>query len=278
MRSPLTALLGAICGKELPSQIVSLVGAGGKTSLMFALARLLTIAGERVVCTTTTKILAPTPEQCSRLVLTKDQPVCSDEALAQYIRMRLEKEPFLTLADSQLSVSADACANAGTEQRPLQGQLKKLQGLTPESVTRLAKALPEVRFLVEADGAARKPLKAPEVYEPVFPTDTGCCIGVIGLDCLGKGLNTATVHRLERVLAVTEQQPGSPVTWNTLARLTAHPEGMFRNCPPSARRVVFCNKAELLEEDTFSEWQKAEKKSLDWFAGSVREGWCMLVK
>lgn len=278
MRSPLTALLSAVCEEKLPSQIVSLVGAGGKTSLMFALARLLTTAGEHVVCTTTTKILAPTSEECPCLVLTENQPICSYEALAQYIRMRLQKEPFLTLADSRLSISTDVCANSETASHSSQMQLTKLQGLTPKSVTRLANALPEVRFLVEADGAARKPLKAPEAYEPVFPAGTGCCIGVIGLDCLGKRLDTATVHRLERLLAVTGQQPGSSVTLDTLARLTAHPEGMFRNCPSSARRVVFCNKAELLKDTVYSALQNAERNYPDWFAGSVREGWCMLIQ
>ena len=43
--------------------VVSLVGAGGKTSLMFRLARELSIAGDAVLTTTTTKIFEPSGDQ-----------------------------------------------------------------------------------------------------------------------------------------------------------------------------------------------------------------------
>ena len=44
-------------------EVISLVGAGGKTTLMFRLAKELLLSGKRVVTTTTTKILEPTPEE-----------------------------------------------------------------------------------------------------------------------------------------------------------------------------------------------------------------------
>ena len=44
-----------------------LIGGGGKTTLMFKLAAAWASAGERAVCTTTTKIWVPTPDQCSDL-------------------------------------------------------------------------------------------------------------------------------------------------------------------------------------------------------------------
>lgn len=40
-------------------RMTALVGAGGKTTLMYALARRMADAGRRVVCTTTTKIFPP---------------------------------------------------------------------------------------------------------------------------------------------------------------------------------------------------------------------------
>ncbi|MGE5258702.1 MAG: hypothetical protein ACM3KE_18665, partial [Hyphomicrobiales bacterium] len=49
--------------------VVSLVGAGGKTSLMFRLARELSRSGEKVLTTTTTRIFAPTAEQSAACVL-----------------------------------------------------------------------------------------------------------------------------------------------------------------------------------------------------------------
>ena len=43
--------------------VISLVGAGGKTSLMFKLAHELSKTGEPVLTTTTTKIFEPGPDQ-----------------------------------------------------------------------------------------------------------------------------------------------------------------------------------------------------------------------
>jgi hypothetical protein len=40
-------------------EMISLVGAGGKTTLMFRLAKELSLSGKRLVTTTTTKILEP---------------------------------------------------------------------------------------------------------------------------------------------------------------------------------------------------------------------------
>ena len=49
--------------------VISLVGAGGKTSLMFRLAHELEKAGERVLTTTTTKIYEPSADQSAGLIV-----------------------------------------------------------------------------------------------------------------------------------------------------------------------------------------------------------------
>ncbi len=47
---------------KLKSQgVISIIGAGGKTSLMFSLAKELSKSGKKVLTTTTTKIFMPTP-------------------------------------------------------------------------------------------------------------------------------------------------------------------------------------------------------------------------
>ena len=60
--------------KILPHEggVISLVGAGGKTTLMFRLARELADTGERVLTTTTTRILRPTKEQSASVVVSHD--------------------------------------------------------------------------------------------------------------------------------------------------------------------------------------------------------------
>ena len=57
---------------DLPGTgLLAIVGAGGKTSLMFRLATELTAGGARVACTTTTRIFPPAPDQV-RLILGED--------------------------------------------------------------------------------------------------------------------------------------------------------------------------------------------------------------
>ncbi len=48
--------------------VIAIVGAGGKTSLMFRIAHELAADGESVL-TTTTRILPPTRAQCPRVIL-----------------------------------------------------------------------------------------------------------------------------------------------------------------------------------------------------------------
>jgi probable selenium-dependent hydroxylase accessory protein YqeC len=49
--------------------MISLVGAGGKTSLMFALAKDLQHRKKKVITTTTTKIFQPGPEESPKVIL-----------------------------------------------------------------------------------------------------------------------------------------------------------------------------------------------------------------
>ena len=54
-------------------EVISLVGGGGKTTLMFALAQELASVGEPVLTTTTTKISEPLPSQTPRLLVERDE-------------------------------------------------------------------------------------------------------------------------------------------------------------------------------------------------------------
>jgi probable selenium-dependent hydroxylase accessory protein YqeC len=56
-----------------PGEVISLVGGGGKTTLMFALARELAFGDGCVVTTTTTKILEPSPSETPLLLLEADE-------------------------------------------------------------------------------------------------------------------------------------------------------------------------------------------------------------
>lgn len=230
-------------------RVTALVGAGGKTTLMYALTDRMVAAGRRAVCTTTTRIFPPDAGVPLILLEGESAPVGA-------VRAALA-------AASRIVVALRLLPDVG-----------KLEGLLPETVDALADALPEACFLVEADGAARKPLKAPAAHEPVFPRRLDCCVAVVGLDGVGQPLDDAHVHRAALVCAVAGREPGDPVTPGTLARLVEHPEGLFRGCPP-CRRLVFANKADRPGVLASAAEAAALSPSVRWFAGSAAQGWCV---
>ncbi|MCP5101477.1 MAG: putative selenium-dependent hydroxylase accessory protein YqeC, partial [Chloroflexi bacterium] len=150
--------------------IVSIVGGGGKTTLLFALAKALP---GRVVITTTTRIFAAQMKLAPAVVTFQhgnaakfDQLV--GEALAQHGRLLITG-----------AVIGD-----------------KAHGVPPDlPVQLLARA--DVDFVVvEADGSRMRPIKAPAAHEPVIPPESTHVIPVIGIDALDKPI-VDVAHRPE---------------------------------------------------------------------------------
>jgi probable selenium-dependent hydroxylase accessory protein YqeC len=203
------------------SGVISLVGAGGKTSLMYRLARELSGAGEKVLTTTTTRIFAPTPEQSPACILSG----FPDEILERADAM-LKKHRHLTAAAGQSS-------EAG-----------KLAGLSAEAIDRLQASRVFDWIIVEADGAASRPLKAPAAHEPVIPSVTGCLVGMIGLSAIGQPLDDQWVFRAKIFSFLSGLPPGAKVTEEAVAAVFTHARGVLKGAPPQCRRMAFLNQAE----------------------------------
>lgn len=224
---PITTLASAL--NLPPRAVVSLVGAGGKTSAALRLMDELAQAGRRVVFTTTTKILEPIPhpDECLILVETLD---AARIALADPWRAKL------FLAHRRLEeADPDFAAQAPYPARP-----NKLDGLPPEWVDTLASELPSVTFpifLVEADGAHHRLLKAPAPHEPVVPAATTLLIPMADLAVLGKPLADGIVHRAKRAAQLLGVPAGVPLTPLLVAHLLAHTEGGLKGAPATARIV-----------------------------------------
>ena len=192
-------------------QIVSIVGGGGKSSLLFALAR--GLAG-RVVMTTTTRIFAAqmslAPEVC-RL----DDPGW---------RQRLD------------AFSSSVLVVGGVEGEHALG--------VPRELPAEMLARPGVDWVViEADGSRMRPVKAPAAHEPVVPEETGLLVPVAGIDALSGPIGEVA-HRPERVGAITGLAPHETLTPEALATLLTSREGGLKDLPGSARAVVLLNKVE----------------------------------
>jgi probable selenium-dependent hydroxylase accessory protein YqeC len=203
--------------------VISLVGAGGKTSLMFRMAREFVEAGESVMTTTTTKILVPTRDQASHVILS----TCTNEIL---------KRSEALLKKGRLHVCA------GFEKSSSQG---KLTGFDPDIIAQIWQRKLFRWILVEADGAAGRPIKAPATHEPVIPNCSSSLIGVVGLDGVGKPLNEKWVFRPQIYSSLTNLPLGDLVTEDSVAISILHPEGIFKGAPKRASKSVFLNKADL---------------------------------
>lgn len=201
-------------------EVISLVGGGGKTVLMFALACELAATGESVITTTTTRILEPSAPE-TPLILEPDE----DKMLALLLG-ELDKYRHITLA---------------TERLPL----GKLKGISPGLVNRLAELKQASYIIVEADGAARKPLKAPNATEPVIPSTTSLVIPVVGIDALACRLTQEDVFRPEIISRLTGLPLGEIVSTDAVATLMTHTEGIIKGSPSHARIIPLINKVDL---------------------------------
>jgi molybdenum cofactor cytidylyltransferase len=205
-------------------EVVALVGGGGKTSVMFRLARELTAHGLRVATTTTTHIFVTQMAAAPHHLIAQDE-----DALLAHLPQTLQQHGHVLIVGG-----IDVAQN-------------KAYGIEPTLVERIV-ALPSVdAVIIEADGARMKPFKAPAQHEPVIPACTTLVVPMAGIEAVGRPLDAASVHRPERIAALAGGALGDPITPEMVATVLAHPEGGRRGVPPSARVVPLLNKVETGE-------------------------------
>ena len=212
-----TALLPLLPGGK---GVIAFVGAGGKTSALFGLARDMEGQGLRVLVTATTHLMDPRWEPSRPafdLVLRPDLEFPSKPATLP------EAHPGLTVLLS----------------RPAEPP-GKLKGIHPAWIPALRASWDLI--LVEADGSKRLPVKAPAPHEPVIPPGTDLVVGLVGLDCLERPMDGQTVHRPDHFSAITGCAIGEPIAWQHLAALVRHPEGLFKQAAGAC--VILFNKVD----------------------------------
>jgi probable selenium-dependent hydroxylase accessory protein YqeC len=215
------------------NDVISFVGAGGKTTTALRLMEELAGIQRPVVFTTTTKILEPIPKRDEYLLLAEEE-----KALTQVPEL-LTRYPKVFLARRRLE-EVDPTALGGSDwgypMRP-----NKLEGVSPYLVDRLASRVGPAVILVEADGARHCALKAPATYEPVVPASTTILVPMADLTVLGKPLTEQHVHRPQLVAGLTGAAVGDPVTVKMVATVLSHPQGGLKGLPEHARAIPILN-------------------------------------
>ena len=203
------------------SGVISLVGAGGKTSLMYALARELVALQKRVLTTTTTKIFMPTAEESTATIVSGDP-----KEIVRKARSLLKDQLHLTVG----------CACI-----PDQGKLK---GLAPADLAYIRQSHLFDFILIEADGAARRSLKACASHEPVVPGFSDIIVSLVGLDVVGRPLEEAWVFRSGLFSQISGLPLMRPVTESAIAAVLLHDMVSLDPAGKEMLRIAFLNKAD----------------------------------
>lgn len=195
--------------------LISLAGAGGKTTLMFRLAEMFPVT---CVMTTTTKVGA-------------DQILAADQLLecAQFPVEDMKKKVWVS-----------------PSLEPVSG---KIIGCGASDYLKIADRCIKKGFALvcEADGAARRHVKAPAAHEPVIPREINVCFYLAGLDVIGLPMNAENVHRPELFSEITGAGPDEIIRSEHLIRLFDHPSGGLKNMPEGAMRIAYLTHADTEE-------------------------------
>src|SRR2546421_8279648 len=193
---------------DLPAHpLITIVGAGGKTTTMYSLASELAERGKRVITTTTTQIFYPEPDETDTLIVTSETHTLLktiDEAWQKYRR--------LTVAGAVL-------------------RTEKLAGLQPEQPYELLMKSGADVVIVEADGARHRMIKAPAEHEPMIPLQANVALMMMSAEAFNQPLSDRIAHRPELVAKVTGIHMGDVLSPEVIARLITSEQGTLKHIP-----------------------------------------------
>ncbi len=207
-------LLDALSLEARRSPVISVVGAGGKTSLIMALAEQYAEHRRKVIVTTTTHMLMP--EQ--GLLLTDQTP--------------------------QLQVSL---RESGKQTVWLGIPTREHKIKNPSEEMWRAAFAQRVPVLIEADGAKRLPCKVPAEHEPVIRQETTMVIGVLGMDAVGERIE-AVCHRPELAAQLLKTDLQHKMTWMDLVQIAVSEQGLRKSVTGKMRYIIIFQKTDAVRQ------------------------------
>ncbi|MCY4381594.1 MAG: selenium cofactor biosynthesis protein YqeC [Nitrospinae bacterium] len=210
-----------------PGDMVCVMGAGGKATLMKRLIREMLDEPFPVIITSTTNLHALGGEDAPPVLLSEKGRTELQSAAHEWSRRgavvwvekKLPQNMFCGLEASQV----EALHASG------------FNGV----------------MVVKTDGARKRLIKAPGPGEPVIPEGATHCVLVLGLTAIGQKADKKIVHRMETVRAIAGLDAGEVIGADHLARLASHPESYPSRFPKSAKRILYlshCTSPKALED------------------------------
>lgn len=198
---------------------VAWVGAGGKTSLIFAVAH--ELFSNKCVITTTTKMARSEIDFADQ-----------GKKIEELDKFEVDRINDVTLIYRGLA------ENEGT----------KIIGYQIDELKALSDILHrhQIPLLIEADGSKRKPCKFPGDHEPNIPPFVNKVCIVVGLSAIGKPLTEEFFHRSEEIARALNISIGETITPDHIFEILTHPKGGLKNIPGQAEKILFLHQADCL--------------------------------
>jgi len=205
------------------SSRIAFVGAGGKTTALFQLAR--TLINEKTI--TTVIVTATSHLGAWQIPLADIHIVAESTASLEENKHRLQGIILVTG-----EVDGD-----------------RIKPLNEETLNWLHQYCEEhsIPLLIEADGSRQKPLKAWSAHEPPIPSFVDHVVQVVGLTGLQQLLINDHVHRPAIFSDLSGLNIGERITTDAMIRVLKHTQGGLKNIPAQARKTVLLNQADTPE-------------------------------
>ncbi len=215
---------------DLPAHaLITIVGAGGKTTTMYSLASELAQRGKRVITTTTTQIFYPQQGETDTLIVAAETPILLkkiDAAWKQFKRITVTGVPI---------------------------RIDKLGGLQPEQPYELLIKSGADTVIVEADGARHLMIKAPAEHEPVIPPQTNVALLLMSAGAINQPLSARIAHRPEQIARVTGISQGDRLSPGVIATLMTSEQGALKHIPETAAAYLLITHASSSPKDAIHE-------------------------
>lgn len=190
--------------------VVSIVGSGGKTSLMFKLALELK-KDYRVLVTTSTNIIKPFPDEYNYLYTNIDS----------YLNSIKSDKNGVTIISNGVNEKTN-----------------KLIGINDSDLNLLIRYFDIV--ILEADGSKGLPIKGWKSNEPPVLEKTNKTIGVLPADFINKKAEKDFIYGFEEFNKLTDKS--QYINFETISKICSDKDGIFKNSKGSLH--LFFNKAE----------------------------------
>ena len=192
-------------------KVITVVGAGGKTSTIFELGNELSNLNKKTNITTTT-----------HMKLYKDFLLIDEDFNIENLKKILQKNNLIKIGKKESDY--------------------KVKSLDEDTLKRCIDI--SDFLLIEGDGSKRLPLKAPKDNEPVIIQETDLVIGLIGFDSLDKKIEE-TCHRPELVSKLLHKNIKENINIFDLVEIIKNKNGLKKNV--NCKYKVIINKVDKLE-------------------------------